>query len=72
MSKARERYILLRDGKLILREENADYNFLRRGAEAEEREITREEVERDYPGSLCEVDEILAGRKKETGLIWTK
>lgn len=69
MSKARETYILLRDGKLILREENADYNFVRRGPEAEEREITREEVEREYPHILKEVDEILAGRKKETGVF---
>jgi hypothetical protein len=30
MSKAREKWIVLRHGKLILREENADYNFLRR------------------------------------------
>jgi hypothetical protein len=67
MSKAREKYILLRDGKLILRDENADYNFVRRGPEAEEREITREEIEREYPQILGEVDEILAGRRKETG-----
>lgn len=67
MSKAREKYILLRDGKLILRDENADYNFVRRGPEAEEREITREEIEREYPQILGEVDEILVGRRKETG-----
>jgi hypothetical protein len=67
MSKAREKWILLRDEKLILREENADYNFARRGPEAEEREITREEVEREYPEILKDVDEILARRRKETG-----
>ena len=66
MSKAREKWILLRDGKLILHEENADYNFLRRGAEEEEREITREEIERQYPEILEEVDEMLVGRQRET------
>jgi hypothetical protein len=71
MSKGRESWILLREGKLILHTENADYHFVRHGPEADEREITREEVERDYPGSLAEVDEVLAGRKKETGLVWT-
>jgi hypothetical protein len=66
MSKTRERWILRQDGKLFLHIENADWTFLRRGAEADEREITREEVAHNYPEILSEVDEILAGRKNET------
>ena len=67
MSKTRETWILMRDGKLILHTENADYNFLKHGAQEDEREITREEVAQNYsPKILSEVDEILAGRKKET------
>ena len=66
MSKTREHWILMRDGKLFLRTENADWNFVRRGAEADEHEITREEVARNYPEILSEVDEVLAGRQKET------
>lgn len=59
----------MRDGKLILHTENADYNFLRRGAEEHEREITREEVARDYRGILAEADDVLAGKKKETDIF---
>lgn len=69
MSKSRERWILMRDGKLFLHTENADYNFLRRGAEAEEREITREEVQREYPEILSEVDDVLNGKARETGIF---
>jgi hypothetical protein len=59
----------MRDRKLILHSENADYNFLRRGPEENERAITREEVARDYPEILAEVDDILAGKKKETDIF---
>jgi len=69
LSKTRERWILIQDRKLFLRTENADWNFARRRAEADEREITREEVARNYPEILSEVDEILAGRKKETRIF---
>jgi hypothetical protein len=69
MSKAYEYWIRMRDGKLILYRENADYNFLRRGAEEHEREITREEVAERYPEVLAEVDEILAGKRDETSMF---
>ena len=49
MSKAYEHWIYLREGKLILHIENADYNFLKRGLEEEERVITREQVAQSYP-----------------------
>jgi len=70
MAKSREHWIFVRDGKLILHTENADYNFLKHGAEEREREITREQVQRDYPGILAEVDEILAGSRTETDIFY--
>jgi len=69
MSKAYEHWIYLREGKLILHIENADYNFLKRGLEEEERVITREQVAQSYPGVLEEVDEILAGRRQQTNIF---
>src|SRR6266567_2684078 len=44
MSKARERWIFVRDGKLILYSENADFHFLKHGLEERERKVTRDEV----------------------------
>jgi hypothetical protein len=69
MSKAYEHWIYLREGKLILHIENADYNFLKRGPEEEERVITREQVAQSFPRVLEEVDEILAGRRQLTNIF---
>ena len=69
MSRSIEHWIFIRDGKLILHSENGDYHAARHGLEEREREITREEVKRDYPNMLTEVDEILAGRHKKTDIF---
>jgi hypothetical protein len=69
MSKARGHWIFMRDGKLILYSENADFHFLKHGLEESERQITREEAERTYPRILKQVDEILVGVRKETDMF---
>lgn len=66
MSKSYAYSISMRDGKLILHQENEDYNFLKHGLEEVEREITRNEVAEQYSELLSEVDEILVGKKVET------
>lgn len=69
MSKSHAYEISLRDGKLILHRENEDYNLVRNGLEETECEITRDEVADHYPELLAEVDELLAGKRKKTGLL---
>ncbi|HEV2962046.1 MAG TPA: hypothetical protein VG649_09500 [Candidatus Angelobacter sp.] len=68
MARVRAHRIYMQDGKLMLHTENGDYHAR---LEEVDREITREEVERNYPehnypGLLTEVDNVLAGRRKQT------
>jgi type II secretory pathway component PulJ len=71
MARVRAHRFYMQDGKLMLHTENGDYHAPRHGLEEVDREITREEVERNYPehnypGLLTEVDDVLAGRRKQT------
>jgi hypothetical protein len=74
MARIKDRWIYKRDGKLVLHTENAEYHNARRGLEEADREINREEAERNFPehnyaGLLREVDDVFAGRKNKTRIF---
>lgn len=59
-----------REGKLILRKEHGEYGLKLPALEDSEREITRDEVAKCYPELLPDLDEVLAGKRTNTRLLF--
>src|SRR5262249_38125121 len=55
-----ERWVYMKDGVLMLHQENDGYTFMRRGAEAVDEPITLEEVRQHYPLHYEEAKALLA------------
>jgi hypothetical protein len=56
---ARERWVYVKDGQLMMHEENDGWSFLKQGPQASDWPITLEEVRLTYPGHYDEARELL-------------
>jgi hypothetical protein len=59
---ARERWVYLKDGRLMMHEENDGWRYLHRGPEAADWAITLEEVRLQYPSHYEEARKLLEGQ----------
>ena len=57
---ARERWVYLKDGQLMMHEENDGPGFLRCGSEAADWPITLEEVRLQYPSHYDEARKLMS------------
>ena len=55
---ARERWVYVKDGQLMMHEENDGARFLRRGPEAADWPVTLEEIRLQYPSHYAEACEL--------------
>ncbi len=64
---SRERWIEIEDGKIMLYSENDGWSYMRDGAERSKREVTLEELDRNYDKELYR-----QALKLLTNLKWEK
>jgi len=61
---ARERWVYVKDGQLMMHEENDGWSFLKQGPQSADWPVTLEEVRQQYPGHYDEAVEELRKASK--------